>query len=96
MRLLLGEVTPSVRCPLAPGTSGRGLLGIRAQEVHLASECTDGLMVRLTFRTYLGGAFEVRVSVGQHVIPLVTTAPVQEGETIGLTLGRVHFFLERQ
>ena len=53
-------------------------------------------MGRVTFRTYLGGAFEVRVSVGQHVIPLVTTVPVQEGETIGLTLGRVHFFPERQ
>ena len=64
--------------------------------MHLASEGTDGLMGRVTFRTYLGGAFEVRVSVGQHVIPLVTTVPVQEGETIGLTLGRVHFFPERQ
>jgi ABC-type Fe3+/spermidine/putrescine transport system ATPase subunit len=94
VRLLLGDVTPSLRCPLTPGASGRGLLGVRAQEVHLAPEGTDGLTGRVTLRTYLGGAFEVRVSVGQHVIPLVTTAPLQEGETVCLTLARAHFFPE--
>jgi ABC-type Fe3+/spermidine/putrescine transport system ATPase subunit len=94
VRLLLGDVTPSLCCPLTPGASGRGLLGIRAQEVHLAPERTDGLTGRVTLRTYLGGAFEVRVNVGEHVIPLVTTTQVREGETVCLTLGRVHFFPE--
>jgi iron(III) transport system ATP-binding protein len=94
VRLLLGDVTPSVRCPLTPGASGRGLLGIRAQEVRFAPGGTDGLTGRVTLRTYLGGAFEVRVGVGQHVIPLVTTTLVQEGQTVCLTFGRVQFFPE--
>ena len=96
VRLLLGDATPTVRCLLTPGTPGRGLLGIRAQEVHLAPEGSDGLTGRVTIRTYLGGAFELQVHVGRHVIPLVTTVPVQEGETVCLKLDRVHFFAETE
>ncbi len=92
VRLLLGEVTRCVPCPLAPEASGRGVLGIRAEDVHLAPDAPEALVGRVTFRTYRGGSFEVHVRIGQHVIPLVTAAPVPEGEMVRLTLGRVHFF----
>ncbi len=94
LRLLLGEATPCVPCLLPCGASGRGVLAIHAQEVHLAASGPGALTGRVTLRTYRGGAFEARVSVGEHVLPLITATPVQEGETVRLTLGRVHFFPE--
>jgi ABC-type Fe3+/spermidine/putrescine transport system ATPase subunit len=63
VRLLLGEVTPSVRSPLTPGTSGRGHLGIRGRQVHLAPEGTDDLAGCLTLRTHLGGLSWWRIGV---------------------------------
>ncbi len=94
VRLLLGEETPCVACPLAPGLSGRGVLGIRPQEVRLTSDDSEALRGRVTFRMYRGGSFEMWVRVGERVIPLVAATPVKEGETVRLTLGRVRFFPE--
>ena len=96
VRLLLGEVTPCVPCPLGPGASGRGVLGIRAEDVQLASEAAEALVGRVAFRTYRGGSFELHVGVGQHVIPVVATTPVKEGETVCLHLGRAYFFSESE
>jgi iron(III) transport system ATP-binding protein len=94
VRLLLGEETPCVPCPLAPGMSGRGVVGVRAQEVHLAPDDSEALTGRVTFRMYRGGSFEIWVRVWKHVIPLVTATPVGEGDTVRLILGRVRFFQE--
>lgn len=94
VRLLLGEGTPCVPCPLAPGMSGQGVLGVRGEEVRLVADVVDALAGRVTMRTYRGGSFEVHVRIGQHVIPLVTTSPVPEGERVRLHLGRVYFFPE--
>jgi iron(III) transport system ATP-binding protein len=92
VRLLLGEETPCVPCPLPPGMSGRGILGIRAQDVALAPAGSEALRGRVTFRMYRGGSFEVRVRVGDHVIPLVTGIPVDEGALVRLALSQVRFF----
>jgi len=92
VRLLLGEEAPTVSCPLPSGVSGRGVLGIRAQEAHLIRDGSEALTGRVTLRTYRGGSFEVRVQVGKHVIPLITTTPLREGDTVQFALGPVRFF----
>jgi ABC-type Fe3+/spermidine/putrescine transport system ATPase subunit len=92
VRLLLGEATPCVPCPLIPGVSGRGVLGIRAEDVQLAPDAAEALVGRATFRAYRGGAFEVHVRIGEHVVPLITTATVAEGESVRLRLARAYFF----
>ena len=94
VRLLLGDEAHSLACRLAPAVSGRGLLAVRAEEVHLGWDGTDVLKGRVTFRTYRGGAFEVGVRVGSHLIALLTPEPVKEGDTVHLHLGRVRFFPE--
>lgn len=94
VRLLLGEETSSIPCQLQAGASGRGVVGLRAQDVCLAADGSDALTGRVALRTYRGGAFEVRVSIGGHVIPLVTTTPVADGSVVGVELARVHFFPE--
>ena len=92
VRLLLGEETPCVSCPLPSGAAGRGVVGLRAQEVHLARDTSKALTGHVSLRTYLGGSFEVRVRVGNHVIPLITTSPLREGDTVQFVLGPVRFF----
>ena len=92
VRLLLGEETPFVSCPLPSGAAGRGVVGLRAQEVHLARDSSKALTGHVSLRTYLGGSFEVRVRVGNHVIPLITTSPLREGDTVQFVLGPVRFF----
>jgi ABC-type Fe3+/spermidine/putrescine transport system ATPase subunit len=94
VRLLLGEEAPYVSCPLPSGVSGRGVLGIRAQEAHLIRDGSEALTGRVTLRTYRGGSFEVRVQVGIHHIPLMSPTAVEEGATVRLALGRVQFFPE--
>ena len=94
IRLLLEGEAASVSCALAAGTSGRGILGVRAEDVHLGQDGPDVLKGSVAFRTYRGGAFEVGVNVGKHLISLLTTTPVKEGETVHLHLGRVCFFPE--
>jgi iron(III) transport system ATP-binding protein len=92
VRLLLDGETICVPCPLPPGISGRGTLGLRPQEVRLVHDGPEALRGRVTFRAYRGGAFELRVRVAGHVIPLITATPVGEGEAVRLALGRVFFF----
>jgi iron(III) transport system ATP-binding protein len=92
VRLLQEEGTPWVPCPLEPGAVGRGVLGVRADDVRLVTDATEALVGKVVFRTYRGGAFELHVGLGPRMIPVVTTAPVAEGETVRLHLGRVHFF----
>lgn len=94
VRLLLGEEAPCVPCPLASGASGRGIVGLRAQDVRLVPEGSDVLTGCAVLRTYRGGCFEVRVSIGGHVIPVVTSSPVEEGSVVRLALTRLHFFPE--
>ncbi len=94
VRLLLGESTPCVPCRLGEGAAGRGVLGIRAEDVQLASDAAEALVGQVAFRTYRGGAFELHVAVGHHIIPVVAASPVMEGERVRLHLGRVHFFAE--
>lgn len=76
------------------GMSGRGVLGVRAEGVRLASggEAAPGGTV--SFRMNRGGSFEGHARVGRYLIPLVTTTPVAEGEAVRLHLGRVYFFPE--
>jgi ABC-type Fe3+/spermidine/putrescine transport system ATPase subunit len=94
VRLLLGAVSPCVPCPLRPGAAGRGVLGIRAEDVQLVSDAAEALVGQVAFQTYRGGAFELHVGMGQYVIPVVTTVPVIEGETVRLHLRRAYFFPE--
>ncbi len=95
VRLSLGEEKPCVSCPLPPGASGRGVVGLRAQDVHLVRDGAAGMTGRVAFRTYRGGSFEVHVRIGSHVVPLVAATPVAEGEIVRLALGRIHYFPER-
>jgi hypothetical protein len=76
--------------------SGQGVVGVRAQEVHLAPDDSEALTGRVTFRMYRGGSFENWVRVGKHVVPLVTATPVAEGDTVRLILGRVRFFAQAE
>jgi ABC-type Fe3+/spermidine/putrescine transport system ATPase subunit len=92
VRLLLGEGAPSVSCPLGAGASGRGVVGLRAQDVQLAADGTEALAGRAVFRTYRGGGFEVRVQIGEHTIPVVTSDPIEEGSEVRLAFTRLHFF----
>jgi len=94
VRLFLGEEHPCVPCPLAPGASGRGMVGLRPRDVHLASRGAEALPGRVVFRTYCGGSFECGVRVGGHVIPMVSATPMGEGEFVELALGRACFFPE--
>lgn len=94
VRLLLGGEAPCLPCPLAPGTSGRGVVGLRAQDVRLAGDGAEALMGQAELRTYRGGSFEVRVSIAGHVIPVVTEKPIAEGSAVRLFLSRLHFFPE--
>jgi iron(III) transport system ATP-binding protein len=94
VRLLLGEEAPSLPCPLAPGASGRGIVGLRVQDVRLAPDGGEALAGRAELSTYRGGSFEVRVSVAGHVIPVVTARPIAEGGVVRLSLSRLHFFPE--
>jgi ABC-type Fe3+/spermidine/putrescine transport system ATPase subunit len=94
VRLLLGEASPCVPCRLAPGTSGRGILGVRAEDVQLVPDGPETLTGRVVSRTYRGGNFELSVKVGEHTIPLLTSTPVKEGELVRLELGRAYFFPE--
>ncbi len=94
VRLLLGDVTPCVTCRLGEGAAGRGMLGIRAEDVQLVSDVPEALVGQVAFRTYRGGAFELHVAVGHHRIPVIAASPVIEGETVRLHLGRAHFFVE--
>ena len=92
VRLLLGEEAICVACALAAGASGRGVLGVRAEDVHLTREGAGMLVGRVTFRTYRGGCFEVHMRVGDHDIPMLTSVAAREGETVRFGLGRVRFF----
>jgi iron(III) transport system ATP-binding protein len=92
VRLFLGDPTPCVPCPLGPGATGRGFLGIRAEDVQLVSEAAEALVGKVAFRTYRGGGFEVHVTVGHQMIPVLSSAPVAGGETVCLRLSRAHFF----
>jgi len=92
VRLLLGEEAPCVACALAAGASGRGVLGVRAEDVHLTREGAGVLVGRVTFRTYRGGCFEVHMRVGDHDIPMLSSVAAKEGETVRIGLGRVYFF----
>jgi iron(III) transport system ATP-binding protein len=94
VRLLLGAEAPCLPCPLAPGASGRGVVGLRAQDVRLVADGAEALTGHAELRTYRGGSFEVRVSIGGHVIPVVTEKPIAEGSTVRLSLSRLHFFAE--
>jgi ABC-type Fe3+/spermidine/putrescine transport system ATPase subunit len=94
VRLLLGEVTTSVPCEVPAGISGRGAVGLRAQDVRLAADGEAALAGEVVLRTYRGGGFEVQVRVGEHVIPLVAPRSVDEGSRVRLTLTRLHFFPE--
>ncbi|HYL80694.1 MAG TPA: ABC transporter ATP-binding protein [Candidatus Acidoferrum sp.] len=94
VRLLLGGEAILVSCPLRAEAAGRGSLGVRAEDVHLGLEGANLLEGRVTFRTYRGGVFEVGVSVGDHLVSLLTSEAVKEGETVHLRLGRACFFPE--
>ncbi|MBI4536837.1 MAG: ABC transporter ATP-binding protein [candidate division NC10 bacterium] len=94
VRLLVGTEAPCVPCPLAMGASGRGIVALRAQDVQLASDGAQTLAGRVVFRTYRGGGFEVRVGIGEHRIPVVTSDPVEEGSLVRLAFSRLHFFPE--
>ncbi|HSB78191.1 MAG TPA: ABC transporter ATP-binding protein [Candidatus Methylomirabilis sp.] len=94
VRLLLGGEATLVSCPLAAGAAGRGILGLRAEDVHLGADGTGALKGRVTFRTYRGGVFEIGVSVGDHLVSLLTSVAVKEGQTVHLQLGRACFFSE--
>jgi ABC-type Fe3+/spermidine/putrescine transport system ATPase subunit len=94
VRLLLGAEMPCVSCPLAPGAAGRGVVGLRAQDVRLASDGADTLAGHAELRTYRGGSFEVLVGIGGHAIPVITDTPLAEGSAVRLALTRLHFFPE--
>ena len=94
VRLLLGTEAPCVPCSLAPGASGSGIVGLRAQDVQLASDGAEALVGRAMFRIYRGGGFEVRVGIGEHTIPVMTSDAVEEGSSVRLAFSRLHFFPE--
>ena len=94
VRLLLGQETPCVPCRLAPGAAGRGIVGLRAQDVRFAADGGEALTGCAVLRTYRGGCFEVRVKIGEHVIPVVSDGPVAEGSVVRLALTRLYFFPE--
>ena len=92
VRLLLGAEAPCVPCPLAPGASGPGIVGLRAQDVQLAPDGAEALVGRVMFRIYRGGGFEVRVGIGEHIIPVMTSDPIEEGSPVRLTFTQLNFF----
>jgi iron(III) transport system ATP-binding protein len=94
VRLRLGQETACVPCRLAPGAAGRGLVGLRAQDVRVAANGGEALTGRAVLRTYRGGGFEVRVKIGEHVIPVLSDDPIAEGSVVRLALARLHFFPE--
>jgi iron(III) transport system ATP-binding protein len=94
VRVFLGGEDHAVSCPLPPGSAGRGILGLRPQDIDLVSDGPDTLPGQVEFRAYRGGSFELTVRAGEHLIPVATLTPAAEGESVRLALRRATFFPE--